>query len=465
MSKVHNPTLVPIELLRKYDRPGPRYTSYPTAPVWSDAVGADTYIEALLAGAGHPDEPLALYVHIPFCRQRCHYCGCHTVVTGEIDQVKKYVQTVSDEIELTADRLGKRNKVSQLHFGGGTPTYIGRDGLGAILQKLGDRFSLQPKYEQSIEIDPRVTTPEQIDFLAEAGFNRVSLGVQDFDPHVQEASGRVQSYESVQRVLEQCRTLNFSGINFDLIYGLPLQTVESFRTTLDLTLRLRPDRVAVYSFAYLPKLRPNQAKIIETDLPATEVKYQLFAVAVEKFMTAGYRQIGMDHFALPEDELSVAQEDGRLYRNFMGYTVQSAPDMIGFGASSIGYLEQTFFQNQPQIDHYTAALAEGRLAVYRGKALSRDDLIRQYVISSLMCNFRLDFDEFQQRFGVAYHEYFRGEHENLAGFVDDDLIRLTDRVVEITPVGRTFIRNIAMGYDAYLDNGADGKRPTFSRTI
>jgi oxygen-independent coproporphyrinogen-3 oxidase len=457
-------TQVPVELLRKYDRPGPRYTSYPTVPVWSDRIGPDHYASALRAAAQRPDEPLAIYCHIPFCRRRCYYCGCNTVVTNDPCRGENYVGILGKEIESVAGHLGDRRSVALIHFGGGTPTYLNTAELSELLGHLRSHFRFQPGAELSIEIDPRVTTFDQIDFLADQGFNRVSMGVQDFTPEVQQASGRVQPYETVARLIDHCRVRKFKGINIDLIYGLPKQTVETFSDTLDRALELHPDRVAVYSFAYLPKAMPHQSKIRPEDLPATDVKYQIFATAVEKFTGAGYRQIGMDHFALPEDELSVAQTDGRLNRNFMGYTVQQAPEMIGFGMSAIGYVNNAFFQSISKLDSYENGIGERGMAIYRGIQLSPDDLIRQYTITNLMCNFRLRFADLTARFGVTYHDYFAGAETPLAEFVSDELLVIHNDHLEITARGRTFVRNIAMTFDAYLA-AEPGKAPTFSRTI
>ncbi|PWB76338.1 oxygen-independent coproporphyrinogen III oxidase [candidate division GN15 bacterium] len=457
-------TLVPVELLRKYDRPGPRYTSYPTVPVWSDRIGPDDYATALRAASQRTTEPLALYCHVPFCRRRCYYCGCNTVVTKDRSRAAGYVEILGREIDTVAAMLGDRRQVSLLHFGGGTPTYLTIEEFTKLLDYLRSHFAFQPNAELSIEVDPRVTTFEQIDFLAESGFNRISMGVQDFTPDVQQASGRVQPYEMVARLIEHCRTRRFKGINIDLIYGLPKQTVETFTETLDKALQLRPDRVAVYSFAYLPNAMPHQMRIHQEDLPATEVKYRIFATAVEKFTGAGYRQIGMDHFALPEDELSVAQSDGRLNRNFMGYTVQQAPEMIGFGMSAIGYVNNAFFQSYSKLDSYENAIADKGMAIYRGIQLSADDLIRQYVITNLMCNFRLPFADLEAKFNVRFPDYFGPVETRMEGFIADELLTVHADRLEITPRGRTFVRNIAMTFDAYLA-AEPGKAPTFSRTI
>ncbi len=453
---------VPIELLRKYDKPGPRYTSYPTAPEWIGDIGTEEYARALKGASERTDEPLAIYCHIPFCKKRCYYCGCNTCIINKVSSADSYLDRFLEEIDATAKLLGQRKNVSQLHFGGGTPTYVGVEGLGRVLQQLNKRFDFPEGCEKSMEIDPRVTTAAQLEFLTANGFNRISLGVQDFEPTVQKAIGRLQPYEQVEDILKKCRELNFKGINFDLIYGLPFQTPETFGKTLDKVINLRPDRVAVYSFAYLPNVKANQAMILPEDLPPTEVKYQLFADAIERFTVAGYRQIGMDHFALPDDELSRAQEDGRLHRNFMGYTVQSATEMIGLGMSSIGYVNSTFFQNYSKLDSYKDGVARDGFAVYRGIQLSQDDLIRQYVITSLMCNFHLDYDLLHSHFGVSYRKYFRDEHRQLSGFFDDRFISEAPTGLSVTPLGRTFVRNIAMTFDAYLDQNGNN---AFSKTI
>ena len=458
-------TTVSVEMLKKYDRPGPRYTSYPTVPVWTNTIGPDDYRQSLLNASQRVDEPLALYCHIPFCKRRCYYCGCNTVITNNPQRVEDYLHSLMTEVENTASLLGKRNKISQLHFGGGTPTYLDCQGIAHLLRHIDKFFEFVPNAERSMEIDPRVTTVQQLEFLATAGFNRISMGVQDFDPAVQEACGRIQPLEMIENLLTHCRRLEFKGINFDLIYGLPKQTVEGFSRTIDTAIALRPDRLAVYSFAYLPSSMAHQSKILPEDLPTTEVKYRLFATAVEKFTAAGYRQIGMDHFALPEDELTRAQADGRLFRNFMGYTVQHSPEMIGFGMSSIGYIDNAFFQNHSKLDSYQNTAAEKSFATYRGLRLSDDDLVRQYLITQLMCNFRLNYAELDSKFGVNYSDYFGNEHKNLGIFFDDDLICESADGLSITPVGRTFVRNIAMTYDAYLNGSQADKAPTFSRTI
>lgn len=463
MSTEHNHHSITVELLRKYDVPGPRYTSYPTVPIWGDTVTSDVYETALGNASALTKEPVALYCHIPFCRSRCFYCGCNTCVTHDQDRVQRYLDALTHEIEFTADKLGDRNQASQLHFGGGTPTYIGVERLSKLVTDIKSHFAFSEMSEMSIEVDPRVTSPDNIASLREIGFNRISFGVQDFDPVVQKSIGRIQPKELVQGALDAARRAGYSGINFDLIYGLPNQNPESFARSISTALKMRPDRVALYSFAYLPKLRNNQKQIRAEDLPDTETKYRLFCDGMNAFLDAGYRQIGMDHFSLPEDELSLAQDDGRLSRNFMGYTVQSASEMIGFGMSSIGYVDHTFVQNISQLQEYEEAVTERSLAVYRGLKLNDDDLVRQFVITELMCNFTLSFEALEKRFGESYFDYFANENATLESFIEDGLLERTDERLQVTLLGRTFVRNIAMAFDAYLRDPK--KAAVFSRTI
>jgi len=463
VSKPENNTTVSVDLLRRYDRPGPRYTSYPTAPMWNDSTTSDTYREALTKASRHGDNPLAIYCHIPFCKQRCYYCGCNTCVVKDREPINRYLDHLDREIDTVTESLENRRRVSQVHFGGGTPTYIGIKGLHRVTRRLRDSFEISDTCEISIEVDPRVTSPEDIRYFHTIGFSRISLGVQDFDVRVQKAVGRVQSQESVQAILAAAHETGYDGVNFDLIYGLPLQTPESFAQTLLTTVEMRPDRIALYSFAFLPKLRDNQEKIRPADLPDADAKYRLFSEAVQQFTQAGYLQIGMDHFALPEDELALAQRDGRLHRNFMGYTVQAAPEMIGLGMSSIGYIDNTFVQNISRLDAYEKTIETDGLAVFRGMKLSQDDLIRQYLISNLMCNFEVSFDVLRDRFGVEYKEYFGDDDPQLQPFIDDGFLIRENDGLRVTQLGRTFVRNIAMTFDAYLKNPE--RSVTFSRTI
>jgi oxygen-independent coproporphyrinogen-3 oxidase len=465
MSSSKSTVQTTIELLRKYDRPGPRYTSYPTVPVWSQSQGPAEYATALKEASHRADEPLALYCHIPFCRARCLYCGCTTLITSTQDTVCSYLDLLHIEIDRVAGLLGGRTCVNQLHFGGGTPSSAGPEGLAALVEHFKSAFRLGSDCEMSIELDPRTVTAQMLADLKKLGFNRLSMGVQDLDPAVQEAVGRIQPYEMIVEVLRECRAAGFSGVNFDLIYGLPKQTIEGFASTVDRIIKLHPDRIALYSFAYLPQAMPHQQKIAAEHLPSVDVKYQLFAGSLEQLTAAGYQQIGMDHFALPQDELALALNDGRLYRNFMGYTVRTAPDMIGIGMSSIGFVSGGFYQNHSKLEAYKEAIAGGSTATYRGIQLTDDDRIRQFVITTLMCNFSLSFAELEWRFGIEYYQYFAEDQERLGEFVADGLLAIHPDRLEILPVGRTFVRNIVMSFDAYLNGVRRETTTTFSRTI
>jgi oxygen-independent coproporphyrinogen-3 oxidase len=456
---------ISVDLLKKYDRPGPRYTSYPTVPTWSNEIGSAGYTESLRRASEQAAAPLAVYLHIPFCRKRCYYCGCNTCVVQGRDTIESYLKSLKSEIEETSALLAPRSSVSQVHFGGGTPTYLTVEEMTGVLDALGAAFSYRPGCEMSIEVDPRVTSDEQLGFLREKGFSRISFGVQDLDPGVQEAIGRIQPAELVRQKLGRCRELGFDGINFDLIYGLPRQTIEKFSKTVDEVIDMRPDRIALYSFAFLPQLKSHQTKLPQDELPDLATKFGLFAIALERLTASGYSQIGMDHFALPDDELSKALADGRLHRNFMGYTVQTTTDMLGLGMSSIGYIDNCFYQNVSSVGDYIAAVDGGKLATYRGLQLDQNDLVRKFVIESLMCNFTVSFEDLSRRFGVQYGDYFAEEHPRLKEFVDDGLLTCSDNGLEVTAAGRTFVRNIAMTFDSYLPKDQSGEGPRFSRTI
>jgi len=457
--------VAPLELLQKYDRPGPRYTSYPTAPSWAADYGPENYQRALHKAGQKKQEPLSLYVHLPFCEKRCYFCGCNVFIPRRREHVTEYLAALKLEITKTADALNGRNKVQQLHFGGGAPTHLSVPEFAEVMDALQERFILLDTAEISIEVDPRVTTKEHLVFLAKRGFNRISMGVQDFDEDVQKSVGRKQPYDRTRRCIEFAREQGFKGVNLDLIYGLPKQTVETFTETINKTLDLRPDRVAVYSFAYLPTLKGNQKLIKREDLPKLQEKYRLFNTAQKLFTDRGYEQIGMDHFALPEDELTVAQRKGKLMRNFMGYTVNKASDLVGLGVSSIGLVNGALAQNSPEMDTYLEKVTAGEFATIRGLHLSSDDIVRESVISSIMCNFVLDREEFAKRFSVSFEEYFGAALAELKVFYDDGLLVDDGQVLQVTLLGRTFVRNIAMVFDGYLKKQEAEKPLTFSRTI
>ncbi|HUT76174.1 MAG TPA: oxygen-independent coproporphyrinogen III oxidase [Polyangia bacterium] len=454
------------ELLARHDRPGPRYTSYPTALEFTEDYTAADYRERLFEADHRAGEPLSLYVHVPFCPQRCSFCGCHSLGAASPDQCDDYLLRVYRELDLLAAALPARRRVVQYHWGGGTPTTLDLAQIEALHGRVARHFQLTPDVEAAVEVNPQATSAEQLALLRELGFNRLSFGIQDLDPDVLAASGRVMDVRRALGLLDRARELGFESVNFDLIYGLPGQTLESFGATLDRIVGLQPDRLAIYSFAHLPAIRPNQRTIDPAGLPGRELKFALFALALRRLLLAGYLQVGMDHFALPRDEMGRAAAERRLFRNFMGYTVHRAPDMVGVGLSAIGSVAGAFSQNHKELAAYTAALDEGRFPVERGLRLSVDDRIRQLAITELMCNFRLDFADIGARLGIDAGAYFEAERSALAapdGPVEHGFVSVSPAGIEVTPLGRLFVRNVCMAFDRYLQK-AD-QRPAFSRTI
>ncbi|GMW03633.1 MAG: oxygen-independent coproporphyrinogen III oxidase [Candidatus Hydrogenedentota bacterium] len=451
------------EMLRKNDRPGPRYTSYPTAPMWRESFGSSAYRQALKKASLTPDDPLALYIHIPFCQERCAFCGCNVIIGRKEGLADTYLDYVEKELSMLATGLGNRRGLAQMHWGGGTPTFLDLDQIQRLHNAVSAHFAFLPEAEVALEMDPRVTTEAQVGLLRDLGFNRVSMGVQDLDPEVQCAIHRNQTEEQTRHLFGVCRQAGFTGINIDLVYGLPSQRPERWKDTVQKILDIRPDRLALYSYAYLPDRLRNQKHIEPSELPDTETKYALFAEAREGFVKGGYVAIGMDHFAMPHDELCQAVEQRRLYRNFMGYTVTHAPDMVAVGTSAIGEVGGCFAQNEKKLSRYYEAIDEGEFPTACGCELTDDDRIRAWVIRELMCNFHIDFAAFESRFGVAFESYFERERESLAGFEQDRMIAATDAAVDVLPLGQIFVRNIAMAFDAYL------KRPDspvrYSRTV
>ena len=459
---------VTVELLQKYDRPGPRYTSYPTAVEFTDAFDEETYRKHLAKANAAKDEPLSLYVHLPFCEERCSFCGCNVVVTRKRHVASDYLGFLHREIDMLAAMLPDRRRVSQYHWGGGTPTYLPPDEIEALHRKVAEHFTIEDDAEVAIEVDPRVTTFEQLKLLRSLGFNRLSMGVQDFDPQVQEAVNRVQPYEITKRLYDQGRELGYHSINIDLIYGLPLQSPEGFGRTIDQVIGLRPDRVAVYSYAFVPWIKANQKRIEESDLPPAELKLALFCAARNQFLEAGYEAIGMDHFAVPEDEMASAARDRTLHRNFMGYTLKMGSDMVGVGTSAIGDVAGAFAQNEKKLSTYKAAIDAGRFPIERGYVLDRDDTVRRDVIARMMSHFHVPKRVIEDTHGIVFDEYFAKELEELAmddGPRDHGFVELhTDRI-EIVGNGKLFVRNVAMLFDRHLREKQGGDRPVFSRTV
>jgi oxygen-independent coproporphyrinogen III oxidase len=461
------PSLAAItaERLARFDRPGPRYTSYPTAVEFHDGFTPQRYLEKLDEAALQPDAPLSLYVHLPFCAERCSFCGCNVIITRKRGVADAYLDGLEREIDLVAARLGRRNRVSQLHWGGGTPTYLDVDQLDRLWRIVGARFVIEPGAEVAIEVDPRVTTPEQVTLLQRLGFQRVSMGVQDFDPRVQDAIHRYQTFEQTRDLHELLRAGGTESINFDFVYGLPQQTPASFRRTIERAVELRPDRVAVYSYAFVPWIQAHQKQIHLEDLPPREVKLELFGIAFELFTAAGYVQIGMDHFALPTDALARAARERTLHRNFMGYTTHPAQDSIGFGVSAIGEIGGAFAQNTKKLTRYEEALAQDLPPVERGFERSRDDVIRRDVIQSLMCNFHLDVRSIERLHGIDFATYFAPSLEELdEGPVAHGFVVRDADAIEVTEAGRLFVRNVCMAFDAYLKRH-EGDPRRFSRTV
>ena len=457
---------VTAELLALHDRPGPRYTSYPTAVEFDARVTAETYEERLREADGLGDAPLSLYVHLPFCESRCLFCGCHVIITPHKERARPYLDLLAREIELVAARLPHRRRAAQIHLGGGTPTYHAPAELEALLRPLLAAFPPLPGAELAVEVDPRVTTAEHVDRLASLGFNRISLGVQDFELPVQEAVDRVQSVEETAAVIERARARGFRGVNVDLIYGLPKQTPEGFERALEQVLALRPDRAAVYSFAYVPWMRGHQKTIDTDELPPPATKLALFAIARERFLAAGYEPIGMDHFALPGDELARARAAGRLRRNFQGYAVIPGDDVIGLGISAIGDVRGAYVQNAKKLSDYEEAIRGGRLPIERGVARSADDEVRRAVIHELMCNFRVDVRALERAHGIDFAAYFAEDLRRLAAEAEQGLVEISADSIQATPAGELFVRNLAMCFDRYWrEKHEQGGKPTFSRTV
>ena len=448
------PQRADASLLLRYDVAGPRYTSYPTAPQFRPDFGEAQFREhARRSNATFAPRPLSLYVHVPFCASPCFYCGCNRVITRDVAAGGRYVDLLVNEISLVAPLFDYRREVRQLHFGGGTPNFL----LQADLRWLVDalirhfRFGTADDLDFSIELDPRFTTAEDVRSLGQLGFNRASLGVQDFDPKVQQAVNRVQSVEQTLRIIAACRTAGFRSINVDLIYGLPHQTPEGFARTLDSIIAASPDRLAVYGYAHVPRLFKAQRRIDAQALPGPVERIALLELAIDRLGAAGYRHIGMDHFARPEDELARAQSAGVLHRNFMGYTTHAGCELIGFGTSAISHFGDSFSQNHRDLPAWEAALHAGRLPVWRGLALSADDRVRADVIQSLMCNGAVDYAEIESRHAIRFDSYFADALARCAPLVADGLVSLTGRGLRATDRGQFLLRIIAMCFDRYLE--------------
>ena len=458
------------DLLNRFDVAGPRYTSYPTADRFVEAFTDEQYTQALKqraasAGAtgGGRASPLSVYVHVPFCESVCYYCACNKVITKHHERAAEYLTALSQEVALHTQVLGLGHSVSQLHLGGGSPTFLSDDELSQMMETIRSGFKLVPGGEYSIEVDPRTVTEDRLAHLAKLGFNRLSFGVQDFDPHVQKAVHRVQSEDSVRRLVEAARELRFESVNVDLIYGLPKQTAASFEETVRKVVALRPDRIALYAYAHLPQRFKPQRRIDAAELPPASAKVAMLAQAIHGFMAAEYVYIGMDHFALPNDALAVAKRQGRLHRNFQGYSTQPDCDLIGLGVSSIGRIGATYSQNAKTLPEYYDAVRSGRFPVVRGLALTRDDLVRRSVIMALMCQGHLVYESIELSHLISMREYFGPELAELAELEPLGLVKMEADGVRVTHTGWFFVRAIAMVFDKHLR--ADRARERFSKVI
>ncbi|MBI3771661.1 MAG: oxygen-independent coproporphyrinogen III oxidase [Gammaproteobacteria bacterium] len=454
-----------LELIKRYDKSGPRYTSYPTAVQFHTGFGEAEYRQVAQATNSEAQpRPLSLYFHIPFCDTVCFYCACNKIATKDRSKAQPYLNRVYKELAMQSKLFDRSRPVDQLHWGGGTPTFISHEQMQELMHKTRESFTLRDddSGEYSIEIDPREASPETITLLRQLGFNRLSLGVQDFDTAVQEAVNRLQTEEETFAVLQEARRTGFRSISIDLIYGLPLQTLKGFGKTLDRVLAQSPDRLSVFNYAHLPEMFKPQRRINVEELPSAAEKLEILQMASEKLAAAGYVYIGMDHFAKPEDELAVAQRNGQLYRNFQGYSTHADCDLIGFGVTSVGKVGNSYSQNVRTLEEYYHSIDQGRLPVFRGIALDNDDLLRREVITQLICNFELDKQAIAKKYNVDFDEYFTDAATDLQQMQTDGLIKVDARSIHVQPGGRLLIRNICMAFDKYLRQATEQR---FSKVI
>ncbi len=451
--------LFDLALIKKYDQSGPRYTSYPTANNFSKFT--QQQYEAQVALSNSRQGPISLYCHIPFCDTVCFYCGCNKVVTKDKTKAQTYLQALFKEIDMQSMLFDKTRQVEQMHFGGGTPTFLSNEQIIKLSEKLQSAFWFADDGEYSIEIDPRGVDGNTIKALIKARFNRISLGIQDFNTDVQKAINRIQSFEQTQSVIRIARENGFESVSIDLIYGLPKQSVETFKTTLNQVAELRPDRISIFNYAHLPELFKPQRRINIAELPSADEKLAIFKYSIDFLLAQGYVYIGMDHFALPQDPLAIAQEEGHLYRNFQGYSTHADCDIVGLGLSSIAQVGESFSQNEKDLDSYYQKINIGKLPVVKGKIISKDDKIRHAVIMDLICHFQFDFDKIEQNFSINFRDYFKDTFASLTAMHNDGLIELDNHSIQVMEKGKFLIRNICMVFDAYLATS----KTQFSKTI
>lgn len=461
--EMHQELSVGEQFVVRYNKPGPRYTSYPTAPVWTDSFGPDDFEDAI-AAAEKKHSPVSLYMHLPFCESLCLFCACNVVIQKNKTVTPSYLFILKKEVDRMARGVSRDRHVTQFHWGGGTPTYLSPEQIEDLFTYTRERFTFAPDAEIGIEVDPRVTTPAHMESIRKMGFNRLSMGVQDFKPEVQKAVHRIQPYEQTRDLIATARQLGFDSINVDLIYGLPYQTADSFAHTVEQIVSLSPDRIAMFSYAHVPWLKKQQGSFV-AHLPEGMLKFDIFRSGLLKFLEAGYLYIGMDHFAKENDELAVSQRNRTLHRNFQGYTTKAGADLYGMGITAISGIQETYAQNFRDIPSWEKAVNDRGLATMRGYRLSADDIIRREVISRLLCHTVIVTDEISKQFGINFDEYFAPELERLKMPQADGLVLVNDKEIRAAWLGRIFIRNLAMVFDPYLEKQQLESKPLFSKTL
>ena len=455
---------IDLTKFKKYDKPGPRYTSYPTAPHFSEKFTHENFLDEVIKTNYGKDLPdLSLYFHLPFCDTLCYFCGCNMLITRNRDRVKEYISYLKREIDMMRTYILPDRKVTQLHWGGGTPTHLMPDEIADLASYIKSSFDFKDDSENGCEIDPRDLTREHLEALRNNGFNRISMGVQDFNEKVQKAVNRIQPEDITRQTVNWVKELNFSSINLDLMYGLPFQTLKSFSDTVDKVIDISPDRIAVFNYAHLPWLKKHMALIHAEDLPLPEEKLEILKMTIEKLTSAGYVFIGMDHFAKPDDELSIALNEKKLYRNFQGYSTHAGSDLYAMGITAISQLHNIYAQNYKTEKEYFNSIDNETLPIAKGYSLSEDDILRREVISKLMCNFELKFSDIEKKFNINFKEYFSWGLNNLNEMINDELLILKDNKIEITQMGKLLIRNIAMNFDGYIERKEDTAK--YSRTV
>ncbi|HRI47040.1 MAG TPA: oxygen-independent coproporphyrinogen III oxidase [Ignavibacteriaceae bacterium] len=453
-----------VKKFKKYDRPGPRYTSYPTAPQFTEEYNSSKFLdEVLRTNYGDNLSNLSLYFHLPYCDTLCYFCGCNMIITRNRDRVNEYVDYVKKEIDLLRSFINPERKVVQLHWGGGTPTHLNPSEINELASYITESFPFDSASENGCEIDPRGLTREHLEALRNNGFNRISMGVQDFNEKVQKATNRLQSEEITRQTVQWVRELGFDSINLDLIYGLPFQSVKTFEESVDKIIDISPDRIAVFNYAHVPWMKKHMALIHPEDLPPAEEKLEILKMTIEKLTSAGYDFLGMDHFAKPNDELSIALKEKKLHRNFQGYSTRAGADLYGFGITAISQLEKVYAQSVRTEKEYYSAIDKGEIPTHKGYQLNDDDILRRYVIMKIMCDFELNMKEVGDKFGINFKEYFKFGLDNLNEMIEDELVSIDNDLISISEMGRLLIRNIAINFDGYIERKEDTAR--YSRTV